>query len=334
MPIKKYKNVYQFKITLKDIKPPVWRRIQVPEDYSFWDLHIAIQDSMGWLDGHLHEFTTIEKNYKERRTIGLPDIEFMEHGILPDWKEAIKDWFSMNKCKIMDYTYDFGDNWEHEVELEKIIPREVGVKYPVCIAGKRACPPEDSGGTWGYEEKLKILNDPSHPEHDEIVEWMGDNYDSEYFDCSEVHFDNPAKRLKMNGIAEEYEKISQIINEEKDDRKDLIDWEIDYQEIPYLLKDENGKEYKPIMLIIAHPESLFIIDSHLIPPSENYIQILSDRIAHNIKNGPYLPRTIFLKKNQLADLLKKDLKGMNVKIEIVSNTKTTDNIRKDMNKYF
>ncbi|MDI3524632.1 MULTISPECIES: plasmid pRiA4b ORF-3 family protein [unclassified Kosmotoga] len=191
---KKFDHVYQFKITLKGIKPPIWRRIQVPETYTFWDLHVAIQDAMGWLDYHLHEFEIINPSTGLKVNIGIPDEDF-GRDVLPGWKQKIADYFSMENPKA-NYTYDFGDNWEHKIELEKILPREKGVTYPVCIKGKRACPPEDCGGVWGYEELLEAIKDPAHERHEELLEWLGEDFDPEHFDVNEVSFDDPNKRLK------------------------------------------------------------------------------------------------------------------------------------------
>jgi len=95
------------------------------------------------------------------------------------------------------YTYDFGDNWEHIIKLEKVLPRDKNINYPVCIGGKRASPPEDCGGVWGYEDFLKIINNPDHEEYEETIEWAGGEFDPEYFDVKEIKFDDPAKRRKI-----------------------------------------------------------------------------------------------------------------------------------------
>ncbi|MEW6740817.1 MAG: plasmid pRiA4b ORF-3 family protein [Nitrospirota bacterium] len=192
---KGFKQIYQFKVTLKGIKPSIWRKIQVPEAYTFWDLHVAIQDVMGWQDYHLHEFEVIKPSSGRKVMIGFPDEEF-GRDVLPGWKQKIADYFSIENPSA-EYTYDFGDNWRHEIKLEKILPREKGVKYPLCIDGKRACPPEDCGGTSGYENFLKILMDPRHERYEEMLEWIGGEFDPEHFDIREVYFDNPKKRLKM-----------------------------------------------------------------------------------------------------------------------------------------
>ena len=189
-------NVYQFKISLTGIEPQIWRQIQVPENYTFWDLHVAIQDSMGWWDSHLHSFTMKNLATGEKEEIGIPSDDFLdEMPILPGWEEKMADWFTEENMKVL-YIYDFGDDWHHEVKLEKILPNEEGVKYPRCIAGKRACPPEDCGGVWGFSDFLEAVRDPEHEEHERMLEWIGGEYDPEDFDPKEVKFDNPKTRLK------------------------------------------------------------------------------------------------------------------------------------------
>jgi hypothetical protein len=190
-----FDQVYQFKITLQGVKPPIWRRIQVPETYTFWDLHVAIQDAMGWSDCHLHEFRFADPSTEEEVNIGIPNEDYGTE-VLPEWEQKIADLFSRGN-KLAGYIYDFGDNWEHRIQLEKILPREEGVAYPMCIKGKRACPPEDCGGIWGYEDFLEAMRNPDHEEHESILEWFGGEYDPEHFDPQEVHFDDPAVRFKI-----------------------------------------------------------------------------------------------------------------------------------------
>ena len=194
--MRKFEQVYQFKITLKDIRPPIWRRIQVPEIYSFWDLYVGIQDAMGWLDYHLHEFEMVNSSTGIKRIIGIPGDEDFGREILPGWEQKIADCFSMQN-RLANYTYDFGDDWEHIIKLEKILPRDKNISYPVCIDGKRASPPEDCGGIWGYENFLEIINNPTHEEYAETIEWAGGKFDSEHFDAKKIEFDNPDKRRKI-----------------------------------------------------------------------------------------------------------------------------------------
>ena len=194
---KRFDKVYQFKITLEGIKPPIWRRIQVPETFTFWDLHVAIQDAMGWVDYHLHEFEVRHPFTGEKVKIGTPieEEEFFGQEIILERKQKIADWFSMEN-RIANYTYDFGDSWEHKIQLEKILPRDKNIEYPTCVAGKRACPPEDCGGIWGYERLLEAINNPDHEEHKEMLEWFGGEFNPEHFDVNEVSFDDPNKRWK------------------------------------------------------------------------------------------------------------------------------------------
>ena len=191
-----YSNIYQFKISLKEIKPVIWRRIQVPENYTFWDLHVAIQDSMGWWDSHLHSFVVKNPVTGKKEEIGIPSDDFLdEMPTLPGWEEKISEWFTEENKKA-EYLYDFGDDWHHGVTLEKILSREQKDKYPRCIAGKRACPHEDCGGVWGYHDLLEIISNPAHEEYEEMMEWLGGAYDPEAFDPTKVVFDNPKERLK------------------------------------------------------------------------------------------------------------------------------------------
>lgn len=189
-------KVLQFKITLKDTKPPVWRRIQIPGDYSFWDLHVAIQDAMGWLDCHLHEFEIFKTRKRHLEYVGIPDDEFPSgQEILPGWEIPIRRLFTTG-IRQATYSYDFGDGWEHTVLWEKTVPKETGVDYPRCIGGRRKCPPENCGGTGGYRHFLKVISDPNHEEHESTLEWVGGSFDPDDFDPRSIQFDDPAWRLK------------------------------------------------------------------------------------------------------------------------------------------
>ena len=190
-------RVYQFKIELDGIEPEIWRRILVPEAYSFWDLHVAIQDAMGWLDCHLHVFRPSKKNSRDDFEIGIPDDSgFADQETVAGWEVPIKEVFT-DVGEELIYLYDFGDDWAHRVVLEEIVSREKGQKYPKCIGGSRACPPEDCGGVCGYERLLEAISDPENEEHEEIMTWLGGSFDSERFDPQKVRFDSPRKRWKM-----------------------------------------------------------------------------------------------------------------------------------------
>lgn len=194
----KSKDVYQFKITLQHVEPVIWRRIQVPENYTFWDLHVAIQDAMGWQDYHLHQFDIKNPMTGKIEFISIPEDEgelLAGQPIYAGWDKLISDYFSMNNSKAK-YCYDFGDNWEHDVLLEKIVSKEAAKKYPVCLDGERSCPPEDCGGPWRYDEFLNILKNKNHPIHREKKDWVGRKFNPEQFDIKKIKFDNPKKRWK------------------------------------------------------------------------------------------------------------------------------------------
>lgn len=193
--MKRFDHVLQFKITLKGGRPPIWRRLQVPCTYTFWDLHVAIQDAMGWLDYHLHLFRIQNPTGGRRTEIGIP----LDHALgdedvaLAGWEVPIASYFTLTNRRAI-YEYDFGDDWQHAVVLERITPRDASAKYPVCLAGRRACPPEDCGGIWGYERFLEIIQDPTHEQHEDMMVWSGGAFDPERFDKRAVRFDDPQER--------------------------------------------------------------------------------------------------------------------------------------------
>ncbi len=193
---KDYSRVYQFKITLKGITPKIWRRIQVPETYTFWDLNIAIQGAMDWGGHHLHEFQVFNPRTNIVDDIGFPDDEYARR-VICGWEIKIASYFSMDNKKA-NYLYDFGDYWEHQILLEKILPKEPDMTYPRCIGGKNNSPPDDVGSTSGFEEFVEIMNNPDHEEHEEMAVWYGDeSFDLKKFDCSKVVFFDPDKLLRM-----------------------------------------------------------------------------------------------------------------------------------------
>lgn len=165
--------VYQLKVTLEGVSPPVWRRLLVPGGYTLDRVHRAIQYGMGWRDCHLHSFEVAGVQY------GEPD---------PDGELALADEqdFRLDavaaKGDRLRYTYDFGDWWDHEIEVEDVAPADPEQRYPCCVAGERACPPEDVGGAGGYAEFLDALRDTGHPEHAAMREWAGAAFDPEAFD--------------------------------------------------------------------------------------------------------------------------------------------------------
>ncbi len=188
--------VCQFLIVLANTDPLVWRRIQMPEQYSFWDLHVAIQDVMGWQDYHLHEFTMVNSVKGKVLRIGIPDDEMPdERPCLAGWTVPIARHFTHATGPVR-YLYDFGDGWQHIVEFEDHVPTDDGV-YPRCVGGASACPPEDVGGTTGYAEFRRVIGNPRHPEHKETLQWAGGAFDPSAFNPAAVTFDDPAKRWQI-----------------------------------------------------------------------------------------------------------------------------------------
>jgi hypothetical protein len=166
--------IWQLKITLADSKPPIWRRIQVPGSISLYKLHVIIQIAMPWSNSHLYEFQVGEVDY------GDPSPE-VDYPLKSARRIKLSEAAPAPKAKI-SYTYDFGDNWEHAIVVEKILAPEPGVHYPVCLKGVRAAPPDDCGGIWGYADFVAAIQDPEHAEHDELLEWIGGKWDPEAFD--------------------------------------------------------------------------------------------------------------------------------------------------------
>ena len=198
-------QIYQLKITLNDIEPPIWRRIQIPNTSTFWDLHSYIQDAFGWTNSHMHKFTYTDaftdNSIIKPIVIGIPfepEFEEEEH-VLPGWEYKIK-YYIEGETNSIEYTYDLGDNWKHTIELEKILVPVKGFKYPFCVDGERACPPEDCGGPYGYAGLLETLFDPSDPDHEGMTAWVdaikGYTFDPEQFYAAQVRFISPSKRFK------------------------------------------------------------------------------------------------------------------------------------------
>lgn len=191
------KRVYQFRIQIREISPVIWRRIQVPEEYTFWDLHVAIQNAMEWTDSHLHEFRIRRKHAHKTIHIGYPD-ELAVVGdpeILPCWQIPMTAYFT-DIGRTAEYLYDLGDCWSHDLLFEGILLREKGVSYPRCLGGERACPPEDCGGTRGYYSVLNVISDPEDEEYESMLYWLGGKYDPELFNPEDVKFEDPDVRWK------------------------------------------------------------------------------------------------------------------------------------------
>lgn len=209
MPRGKENEVYQLKVTLKGTKPPVWRRVLVPADVPLDRLHDVLQVVMRWTDSHLHQFVTRSKAKRPSREDWAAALQGITHtGELdvdavygerrysnPEF--GLETAYDERKFRLSEvapavgskvtYEYDFGDSWEHEVLVEKILPPDASAHAPVCVTGKRNCPPEDCGGAWGYAQLLDALKNPRHERHKELLEWLGDDFDPEHFNIDEVN---------------------------------------------------------------------------------------------------------------------------------------------------
>lgn len=176
-------KIYQIQVALARSKPKIWRRLLVPSELLLSDFHKIIQTSMGWTNSHLHQFIKDQTFYTKR----YPDDDTWEELDNVDYaKIKISNLLKKEKDKIV-YEYDFGDSWEHDIILEKILLYDQNIKYPVCVAGKMNCPPEDCGGVWGYSDMLEILKNPDHEEYDSFIEWLGEEFDPEYFDREAIN---------------------------------------------------------------------------------------------------------------------------------------------------
>ncbi len=172
--------IYQYKVTLSHVRPPVWRRIQVPADFTLHRMAAVLVTVMGWSGGHLHQFR-VDGEY-----FGLPSEEFGDDmDVNDERKTRLKEIWGLG-IKRFVFEYDFGDGWEHVVEYEGVVEPQKETKYPCCIKGARHCPPEDCGGPHGYADFLKAISDPQHPEHKSMREWIGRDFDPDEFDLEEL----------------------------------------------------------------------------------------------------------------------------------------------------
>jgi len=174
-------NIFQLKIALNYITPPIWRQVLVKSNTKLFDLHKIIQTTIGWTNSHLHQFIfnnyfycnfNYEDDWDDNRQIDYSDIK-------------LDELISKEKQQII-YEYNFNDGWEYTIEIEKVLPLDKNKKYPICLDGARHCPPEDCGGTGGYDDLLDIIKNPKHEEYDSMMEWLGWDFDPEYFNRNEI----------------------------------------------------------------------------------------------------------------------------------------------------
>jgi hypothetical protein len=180
--------LYQLRVTLRDIHPPIWRRIQVWDDTTLAQLHRILQVAMGWENYHLHEFHIGDRIY----AVPDPDDDLYERTIIDERRQRLRK-VVPQVGTLFEYVYDFGDNWRHELLLEGIVLPDSEQQYPRCLAGERCGPPEDVGGPHGYAAYLEAMADSSHEEHESMLEWRGP-FDSELFSIAAIN-----RRLARKG---------------------------------------------------------------------------------------------------------------------------------------
>lgn len=176
-------KTYELRIALEGARPPIWRRFLVSSSISLPMLHHVLQIVMGWQDCHLHRFVKGDRQFYMPSPWSdpwAPDLLDERKYRLDQLLTKPKDW--------MRYVYDFGDNWRHKITLQKVLPADPKQRLPICLSGERRCPPEDSGGLWGYYHMLEVVADPTHEEHELYSEWLDDDFDPADFDVSDVNF--------------------------------------------------------------------------------------------------------------------------------------------------
>jgi hypothetical protein len=177
-------DIIQLKIHLDKSEPAIWRTIQIERNTTFFELHHTIQIVFGWKNYHLYEF------FIDGHILGAPEdymanVPSTEEGVI-DARDITLD-LIIEPGEMFSYTYDFGDSWKHIITVEKFLPKEQEIKYPICIDGELACPPEDSGGIHGYYDLLEVLKDKKNPEYKDSKMWVGKNFKPEHFDKEKVN---------------------------------------------------------------------------------------------------------------------------------------------------
>ena len=172
--------VHHLRITLLDVEPAVWRRLQVDSSLTLERLHTVLQKAMGWQNAHLYEFEVRGRRY------GVPEPEEPHYEVEPVWKITLREAAPAAEASFR-YVYDLGDGWTHEILVERIETADKPLRRPVCLAGERCCPPEDCGGPGGYQELLEAIRDSQHPDHDDMLRWVGRGFDPQAFDLAVVN---------------------------------------------------------------------------------------------------------------------------------------------------
>jgi hypothetical protein len=192
-------DLYQLKVVLIGSDPAIWRRVLIPKDGTLGWLHAVLQVTMGWTNSHLHHFFIGKTRYSDPQFDD--DVAFGDKPDADEAKATLAQVLSDKPGNRFLYEYDFGDSWQHEITVEKLLPAgAVAAKVATCLDGARACPPEDCGGVWGYANLLKALKNRRHPEHKTMREWIGGGWDAETFDAAKVN--HWLKKLKWPRVTE------------------------------------------------------------------------------------------------------------------------------------
>lgn len=334
------KFIFQFIIKLKGSTPEIWRRIQVSAETSFSELHHIIQLAMGWENAHQYEF-------KLNEILIYDFLDVLDDRINPferDSEDTFLNEFITMKNPKFTYVYDFGDSWEHEILLEKVLPDDGIKKYPYCVDGACACPPEDCGGIWRYQEILNILKDKDHPEYDDIITWIGENWDATYFNRRRT---NALLRDYGEQLDEIYDDTGNILKnlEENDEISDLDELYEDMEDYEYdevkkfsspedvlgdtyryshmefwvetALEEKNSPEYKTFERLRkldydeATAQNLIIkaLSVEWFYDLKNGTDILENRYDYNLKNLPDTPQELPRLKDAL-EVLDRCVKGI------------------------
>jgi hypothetical protein len=174
------RSIYQLKLTLIDSQPPIWRRVQVESGVTLERLHHILQFVMGWTNSHMHGFRVPQRHQPGSGPRLLP-VECAD-----EIATRLSDLLRRPRDRCV-YDYDFGDGWEHQLLLEEVVAPVPSARYPMVLAGRGACPPEDVGGLSGYYHFLQVMKDPKHPEHEDMLEWVGGNYDPTAFNAHDIN---------------------------------------------------------------------------------------------------------------------------------------------------
>jgi hypothetical protein len=177
---KKVSSVFQLKVTLREVAPPIWRRMLVPANITLGRLHFVLNEAMGWTCSHLHSFSMGDRTFGDPRLDEDGELDFED-------ERKVKLDTLVGPGQALRYEYDFGDSWEHDIVVEAVLEADHRLDYPLCVAGARACPPEDCGGTTGYENLLESLADERHDEHNDSLTWVGGCFDAEGFDANRTN---------------------------------------------------------------------------------------------------------------------------------------------------